>query len=102
MTDQKKLTGKCKFFDRKKGWGFITGSDGKDMFVHQTDILMDGFRALKDGQSVKYELSTRDDGRVYAVNVTVIEDKKPDIGHACAVVLTPDGMKPVLMKGECK
>lgn len=26
MTEQKKLTGKCKFFDRKKGWGFITGS----------------------------------------------------------------------------
>lgn len=96
MTEQKKkVTGKCKFFDTKKGWGFITGSDGKDVFVHQTDILMDGFRTLKDGQTVEYELSTRDDGRVHATNVTVIEDKKPDIGHACAVVLTPDGMKPV-------
>lgn len=96
MTEQKKLTGKCKFFDSKKGWGFITGSDGEDVFVHQTDILMDGFRTLKDGQAVEYELSTRDDGRVQATNVTVIEDKKPDIRHACAVVLTPDGVKPVL------
>ena len=43
-----------------------------------------------------YEPSTRDDGRVHATNVTVIEDQKPDIGHACAVVLTPDGMKTVL------
>ena len=80
----------------KKGWGFITGSDGKDVVVHQTDIPMDGFRTLKDGQTVEYELSTRDDGRTKAANVTVIEDKKPDIGHACAVVLTPDGVKPVL------
>ena len=95
MTEQKKLTGKCKFFDRKKGWEFITGSDGKDVFVHQTDILMDGFRTLKDGQTVEYELSTRDDGRVHATNVTVIEDKKPDIG-ACAAVLAPDWLKPVL------
>lgn len=96
MTEQKKLTGKCKFFDSKKGWGFIAGSDGKDVFVHQTDILMDGFRTLEDGQTVEYELSTRDDGRVQATNVTVIEDKKPDIRHACAVVFTLDGVKPVL------
>lgn len=95
MTEQKKLTGKCKFFDRKKGWGFITGSDGKDMFVHQTDILMDGFRTLNDGQTVEYEPSTHEDGRVHATNVTVIEDKKPDIEHACVAVRTPDGMKPV-------
>lgn len=96
MTEQKKLTGKCKFFDSKKGWGFITGSDGEDIFVHQTDILMDGFRTLEEGQAVEYEPSTCEDGRVHATNVTVIEDKKPDIRHACAVVLTPDGMKPVL------
>lgn len=95
MTEQKKLTGKCKFFDSEKGWGFITGSEGEDVFVHQTNILMDGFRTLEEDQAVEYESSTRDDGRVHAVNVTVIEDKKPDIGHACAVVLTPDGMKPV-------
>lgn len=75
MTEQKKLTGKCKFFDTKKGWGFITGSDGEDVFVHQMDILMEGFRTLKDGQTVEYELSTREDGRVHAVNVTVIEDQ---------------------------
>lgn len=96
MAEQKKVTGKCKFFDSKKGWGFITGSDGKDVFVHQTDILMDGFRALEYGQTVEYEPSTHEDGRVHATNVTVIKDKKPDIRHVCAVVLTPDGMKPVL------
>ena len=45
--------------------------------------------SIKDGQTVEYELSTRDDGRVQAVNVTVIEDKKPDIEHVCVAVRTP-------------
>ena len=59
MTEQKKLTGKCKFFDRKKGWGFITGSDGKAVFVHQTDILMDGFRTLKQTEEGGNALMSR-------------------------------------------
>ena len=49
-------TGTVKWFDQKKGYGFIVGEEGQDVFVHYTSILGDGFRALKDGESVDYEL----------------------------------------------
>ena len=98
MTEQKKLAGKCKFFDPEKGWGFITNDDGTEVFVHYSDILMDGRKELHPGQRVEYDVVTCDDGRIKASNVTVIEDKKPDIRHVCAVVLTPDGIKPVLQE----
>ncbi len=49
-------SGKVKWFDPKKGYGFIIGEEGQDVFVHYTSILGDGFRALKDGETVNYEL----------------------------------------------
>ena len=49
-------SGKVKWFDPKKGYGFIIGERGQDVFVHYTSILGDGFRALKDGEVVDYEL----------------------------------------------
>ena len=49
-------TGKVKWFDPKKGYGFILGEQGQDVFVHYTSITGDGFRALKDGEMVDYEL----------------------------------------------
>lgn len=48
--------GKVKWFDPKKGYGFILGDEGQDVFVHYTSIIGDGFRALKDGETVGYEL----------------------------------------------
>jgi len=48
-------TGTVKWFDTKKGFGFIVNSEGKDVFVHYTSIEGDGFRALKDGEQVEYE-----------------------------------------------
>lgn len=50
------LTGKVKWFDPKKGYGFILGDEGQDVFVHYTSIIGEGFRALKDGEPVDYEL----------------------------------------------
>ena len=47
--------GTVKWFDTKKGFGFIVNSEGKDVFVHYTSIEGDGFRALKDGEQVEYE-----------------------------------------------
>jgi cold shock protein len=47
--------GTVKWFDSKKGFGFILNSEGKDVFVHFSCIEGDGFRALKDGESVEYE-----------------------------------------------
>ena len=48
--------GQVKWFDPKKGFGFIVGPDGQDVFVHYSHIESDGFRTLKDGQTVEYEL----------------------------------------------
>ena len=48
-------TGTVKWFDSKKGFGFILSPEGKDVFVHFSSIEGDGFRCLKDGEHVDYE-----------------------------------------------
>lgn len=55
-------TGSVKWFDTKKGFGFIINPDGKDVFVHYTSIDGEGFRALKDGEQVEYEQIEGDKG----------------------------------------
>ena len=53
MSDAKQ--GTVKWFNDSKGFGFIAPSDGgNDLFVHMSEIKMDGFKTLKDGQSVEY------------------------------------------------
>ena len=50
-------TGIVKWFDERKGYGFIVPDDGsEDLFVHHTNILTEGFRTLKEGQKVDYEM----------------------------------------------
>ena len=61
MSDMKQ--GTVKWFDNKKGFGFIEPEGGgKDLFVHMTEIKMDGFKTLRDGQSVDYEEGSGDKG----------------------------------------
>ena len=49
--------GKVKWFDSKKGYGFIVPDEGgSELFVHHSDIQMDGFKKLNDGQAVEYEV----------------------------------------------
>lgn len=48
--------GTVKFFNKEKGYGFITGDDGDDVFVHFSNIVGEGFRSLEDGQSVEFEV----------------------------------------------
>jgi CspA family cold shock protein len=49
--------GKVKWFNSKKGYGFIKANDGdKDIFVHYTSIKGDGFKALAEGEEVQFEL----------------------------------------------
>lgn len=55
-------TGKVKWFDPKKGYGFIVGDEDQDIFVHYTSIDGEGFRVLKDGDMVDYELVEGDKG----------------------------------------
>ena len=61
MSDVKQ--GTVKWFNDKKGFGFIEPSDGgKDLFVHMSVIQMEGFKTLRDGQNVDYEVGTSDKG----------------------------------------
>ncbi len=64
-------TGKVKWFNAEKGYGFITSDEGKDIFVHYSSIQADGFRTLEEGQKVTYEVVESDRGQ-QASNVTVI------------------------------
>ncbi|MEC7230712.1 MAG: cold-shock protein, partial [Verrucomicrobiota bacterium] len=52
-------TGNVKWFDAEKGYGFITPEDGgKDLFVHHSEIKMDGYASLEDGQQVSFEIGS--------------------------------------------
>ena len=64
-------TGKVKWFNAEKGYGFITSDEGKDIFVHYSSIQADGFRILEEGQKVTYEVVESDRGQ-QASNVTVV------------------------------
>lgn len=66
------MRGTVKFFKAHEGWGFINYSEGKDIFVHHSNIIMDGFRYLAEGDIVDFEIGTGNDGRDQAVNVTPI------------------------------
>ena len=55
-------TGTVKWFDSKKGFGFILGGEGEDIFVHFSVIQGDGFRSLKDGEAVEYEVERGNKG----------------------------------------
>ena len=63
------MTGKVKWFNSAKGYGFITGDDGTEVFVHFSAINGDGYKSLDDGQAVSYEVNEGEKGP-QAVNVT--------------------------------
>lgn len=67
-------TGTVKWFNEQKGFGFITGDeDGKDVFVHFSAIVGNGFKTLQEGQKVTFdtEADPKDSNRTKAVNVCV-------------------------------
>ncbi len=82
--------GRVKWFDPKKGYGFIVGPDGQDVFVHYSHIQAEGFRLLKDGEWVDYELMQGDKGwqardvnrLTVHVNKQAVEDPVPLARHS--------------------
>ena len=52
------MTGRVKWFDSKKGYGFITAENGKEIFVHFSGIVKEGFKSLNEGQKVEFEIGT--------------------------------------------
>jgi len=68
-----RTTGTVKWFNDKKGYGFITPEDGeKDCFVHFSAIQAEGFKSLKEGQRVEFEIVDGEKGPA-AQNVTIAE-----------------------------
>lgn len=67
------MTGKVKWFNEQKGYGFITSEEGKDVFVHYSSILMDGRKSLHEDDVVELEIGEGTTGREQAVNVKVVK-----------------------------
>jgi CspA family cold shock protein len=65
-------TGKVKWFNDAKGYGFITGANGEDVFVHYSAVVGEGFRTLKEGATVEYDV-TRGAKGLQAANVTILQ-----------------------------
>ena len=60
--------GKVKWFDPQKGFGFIEMDEGKDIFVHHSEIQGTGYKSLDEGQAVEFEIRKSEKGD-YAANV---------------------------------
>ena len=70
------MQGIVDWFNSQKGYGFLKTEDGKDVFFHHSNIIMDGFRTLDENDIVIFEFGVSNDGREQAVNVTPIVTTK--------------------------
>jgi len=57
------VTGTVKWFDAKKGYGFITMEDGNDIFVHYSAIQSDGYKSLEENQAVVFDVTEGSKGK---------------------------------------
>ncbi len=51
------MTGKVKWFNAEKGFGFITSENGEDIFAHFSQIQKDGFKSLEEGEAVSFDVT---------------------------------------------
>ena len=72
--------GTVKWFNAKKGYGFISDAEGNDVFVHFSALNMDGFKELKDGEKVEFEVTEGAKGP-QAANVTRIESRRRSLWY---------------------
>jgi CspA family cold shock protein len=68
-------TGKVKWFDCKKGFGFIVNGEGQDVFAHFSAIEGEGFRSLKEGETVQFEQDAGKNG-LFAAKVVRDAEKR--------------------------
>jgi cold shock CspA family protein len=74
----KRVLGTVVRFDTQRGWGTIEDAEGKEIFVHFTEIhSQDKFKVLREDEEVEYELGTREDGSPQAIRVVQIDRRKP-------------------------
>ena len=72
-------TGKVKWFNNAKGYGFILPDvGGEDLFAHYSSVQMDGYKTLKAGQVVSYDTVPSDKG-LHAVNIKTVESSPPAV-----------------------
>ena len=64
-------TGTVKWFNDAKGYGFITGKNGEELFVHYSAIQGDGFKSLREGATVEYDVAQGPKG-LQATNVSAV------------------------------
>lgn len=78
---EKGMRGRCKWFNQKKGWGFITSESGKDYFVHWRDIVGKDRRSLKPGQEVCFDIGEDARGRTRAIMVEPLVTAGAGLGY---------------------
>jgi len=66
------MRSRIKWFNNEKGYGFIENTNGEDIFVHYSEINMEGYKTLKEGEAVNFDLVHTQKG-LQAHNVTEIE-----------------------------
>ena len=66
------MRGTVKWFNSQKGYGFIKSEDGKEVFVHYSNVNKKGYRVLYQDEIIDFEIGTNSDGREQAVDVTPI------------------------------
>jgi CspA family cold shock protein len=69
--------GVVKWFNNTKGYGFIAPEEGEDLFVHYSSIQVEGYRTLKGGQRVAFEVQNGEKG-AHAINVSPAGDSPPN------------------------
>ena len=81
------ITGEVKWFDPRKGFGFIVGPEGQDIFVHYTVIEGEGFRVLKDGCKINYDAEHNEKGWRATRAIRLESDEQGEEPEAPEVVI---------------